>query len=46
MAFDGLHCGMNNIHVLSDAITRSISSENKDGTKGGGARAEVPVDTE
>lgn len=43
MMFDGLHCGMSNIHVLSDAKTRSISSENKNGAKGGGGREEVPV---
>jgi hypothetical protein len=30
---------LNNIYLLSDAETRSISAENPDGTKGGGAKA-------
>lgn len=42
--FDGLHCSPSTMHLLSDAETRSISSENRTGAKSGGARAEVPLD--
>lgn len=37
--FDGLQSGMNNLHRLSDAETRSISPENFTGEKGKGAMA-------
>lgn len=36
-----LNMGLGNLHLLSDAETRSISAENPDGSKGGGAK-EVP----
>jgi hypothetical protein len=37
--FDGLHMGLGSLSRLSHAVTRSISAENFDGAKGGGARA-------
>ncbi|HEV2529843.1 MAG TPA: glycoside hydrolase family 172 protein [Thermomicrobiales bacterium] len=37
--FDGLGMHLGNLSRLSDARTRSISAENFDGSKGGGARA-------
>lgn len=37
--FNGLGMNMGNLSRLSDARTRSISAENFDGAKGGGARA-------
>jgi len=36
--FDGLHCHMGNISLLSHAQTRSISGENRTGGKGAGGR--------
>jgi D-arabinan exo alpha-(1,3)/(1,5)-arabinofuranosidase (non-reducing end) len=44
MRFDGLHCSPSTMHLLSDARSRSICSENKTGAKSGGAREPVPVD--
>lgn len=44
MKFDGLHCSPSTMFRLSDAESRSICSENKDGSKSGGAREPVPVD--
>lgn len=44
--FDGLHCNMNNMTLLSDAQTRSISSENRTGEKGAGGMAPPRVDSE
>jgi hypothetical protein len=38
-----LNLGLGSLPVLSDAETRSISAENPDGTRGGGAQA-VPED--
>ena len=37
--FDGLQMGLHNIALLSDAETRSISAENPNGERGGGAKA-------
>ena len=37
--FNGLSCGMQNLHLLSDAQTRSISPENFTGQKGKGGMA-------
>jgi len=42
--FDGLHCHLGNLSRVSDAKTRSISSENPTGGKGTGGMAEVPRD--
>lgn len=42
--FDGLQCNMSNLSQLSKAKTRSICAENRSGDKGGGGRAEVPLD--
>jgi len=39
MAFNGLGLHLGNLSRLSRALTRSISPENFDGSKGGGARA-------
>jgi len=39
MSFNGLGLGLHNLARLSSAQTRSISPENFDGTRGGGARA-------
>ncbi|MCH2175446.1 MAG: DUF2961 domain-containing protein [Lentisphaeria bacterium] len=44
MSFNGLHCSMQTMSLLSKAQSRSICSENKTGAKAGGAHAEVPVD--
>ncbi len=44
MSFNGLHCSPETMHLLSNAESRSISSENKTGAKSGGGRAQVPVD--
>ncbi len=44
MGFNGLNCSTETMHLLSDAETRSISPENKTGSKAGGGRAAVPVD--
>ncbi len=41
MAFNGLGMHPGNLSLLSDAQTRSISPENKDGSVGGGGRATV-----
>jgi hypothetical protein len=41
--FDGLQMGLHSIALLSDAETRSISAENPNGERGGGAKA-VPAD--
>ena len=41
---DGLHCHLGNLALLSDAQSRSISGENTTGEKGGGGRADVPLD--
>ncbi len=38
-AFDGMGMHLGNLSRLSPAVTRSISAENFDGAKGGGARA-------
>jgi len=38
MTWDGLGLGLGNLSRLSDARSRSISAENRDGSKGGGAR--------
>ena len=37
--FDGLQMGLHSIALLSDAETRSISAENPNGERGGGAKA-------
>ena len=42
--FDGLACSPATLHLVSEAETRSISSENRTGEKSGGARTAVPVD--
>ena len=42
-SFNGLGMHIGNLSRLSRARTRSISSENPDGAKGGGARAETGV---
>ncbi|MFZ4847768.1 MAG: glycoside hydrolase family 172 protein [Caldilinea sp.] len=39
MNWRGLNLGIGGLSQLSDAVTRSISAENFDGSKGGGARA-------
>ena len=44
--FDGLQCNMGNLFRVSNARTRSISSENKTGAKGGGGQEEVSLDVE
>ena len=44
--FNGLGMNPGNLARLSSAETRSISPENPDGSRGGGARAEVPLDAE
>ncbi len=41
--FDGIGVNMSNLHLLSEARTRSISPENFTGEKGGGAKAD-PAD--
>ena len=38
MAFNGINSHMGNLYRLSDAESRSISAENPDGAKGGGAK--------
>ena len=38
--FHGLDCNLNNLYLLSDAQSRAVSAENKDGAKGGACRAE------
>ncbi len=38
-SFSGLSMGLGNIFLMSKAQTRSISAENPDGAKGGGAKA-------
>ena len=38
-SFGGLSMGLGNIYLMSQAQTRSISAENPDGAKGGGAKA-------
>ena len=43
---DGLHCHMGNLSLLSNAKTRSISSENRSGGKGAGGRDDVRTDPE
>ena len=40
MKFDGLNVNMGNLYLLSDAITRSISAENRNGGKGNGGMDE------
>lgn len=42
--FNGLLLGLHNISLLSSAVTRSISAENPDGSKGRGAMALPPTD--
>jgi hypothetical protein len=42
--FNGLGMNRGNLSWLSNAETRSISPENPDGARGGGAKAAVPVD--
>ena len=44
MKFNGLHCSPDTMYLLSDAESRSISSENKTGAKSGGGREPIPVD--
>jgi len=44
MKFDGLNCSMETLALLSEAESRSISSENRNGAKSGGARDPVPLD--
>jgi len=44
--FDGLHCHMGNLALLSNAKTRSISSENRSGAKGAGGMDTPPIDPE
>lgn len=44
--FDGLHCHLGNISLLSNAKTRSISSENRNGVKAGGGMEAPPIDPE
>lgn len=44
MKFNGLHCSLDTMHLLSDAESRSISSENKTGNKSGGGRSSIPLD--
>ena len=39
--FNGLNTGMNNLHLLSSAKSRSISPENFTGEKGKGGMAKV-----
>jgi hypothetical protein len=41
--FDGLHCHLGNLALLSNAQTRSISSENRTGGKGAGGRDLPPI---
>ena len=41
LPFDGLGSSLSSLYTLSDAKTRSISSENPTGVKGGGARAKI-----
>ncbi len=41
--FNGLYCSMDTMALLSDAETRSICAENRDGSKAGGAREFPPV---
>jgi D-arabinan exo alpha-(1,3)/(1,5)-arabinofuranosidase (non-reducing end) len=38
-SYNGLDVGMDNLYMLSNAKSRSISAENFDGSKGGGAKA-------
>jgi hypothetical protein len=40
MADDGLFTGMHNLHRLSDAESRSISAESRDGAKGKGGHGD------
>jgi hypothetical protein len=44
MNFNGLNLGLGNLATVSDAVTRSISAENKDGAKGQGGMATVGSD--
>ena len=47
MDFNGLNCSIGTMHLLSDAQTRSISSENKSGAKSsGGLLVSNPADGE
>ncbi len=43
-SFDGLMCNLGNLSLLSNAQSRSISSENRTGAKAGGARAMPETD--
>jgi len=43
--FNGLNLSLGNLSRLSDAQTRSISAENPDGAKAGGAKAEPGVNS-
>jgi hypothetical protein len=43
--YGGLNFGLGSIHLLSDAETRSISAENPDGERRGGARAVPDADS-
>lgn len=45
MEFHGISCDMQNLHMVSNAQTRSISAENFTGEKGKGGMAKVPSDT-
>ena len=44
MSFDGLHCSLATMALMSDVESRSICSENRSGARAGGARDEVPLD--
>ena len=44
MSFDGLQCSMATMALMSNAESRSICSENRNGARAGGAREDVPLD--
>jgi len=44
MSFDGLHCSLATMSLLSDVESRSICSENRSGQRAGGAREDVKRD--
>ncbi|MEN8127223.1 MAG: glycoside hydrolase family 172 protein [Planctomycetota bacterium] len=46
MSFDGMACNMSNISFLSNAETRSVSSENRTGGKSAGGMEPVEIDPE
>ncbi|NQU40009.1 MAG: DUF2961 domain-containing protein [Lentisphaerae bacterium] len=43
-AFNGLHCNLSTMALLSDVESRSICGENRTGARAGGAREVPPVD--